>query len=160
MIPYTLAGREIRINAAGHRADAPAAPCIFCGRSIRHFDAGGTGWLLGVVAGGEPAVYVRCIEGPCARASERWVWRCGCAGHHVENVGDRCHACLRPRHEAVAYDHVECTACGAARWLDDRLGIGNGRCLRCTGGPAYLPMLYIVPRDTSLAILPGGAYGE
>ena len=47
-----------------------------------------------------------------------------------------------------------------ARWLDDRRGIGNGRCLSCTGGPAYLPVLFHAPDATPLAILPGGIYGE
>ena len=159
VIPYVLAGRELPA-ASGDRVAIPTAPCVFCGRSIRHFNEGGTGWLLGAVAAGQPGVYLRCLEGPCARASDRWIWRCGCSGHHVENLGDRCHACLRPRHQAVPYDRVECPDCGSARWLDDRLGIGNGRCLRCTGGPAYLPVLHVVPRDAAPAILPGGTYGE
>ncbi len=116
VIPYILAGRELPA-ASGDRAAIPTAPCVFCGRSIRHFDEGGTGWLLGAVAAGRPAVYLRCLEGPCARASDRWIWRCGCSGHHVENLGDRCHACLRPRHEAEPYVRVECPDCGSARWL-------------------------------------------
>lgn len=159
VLPYILAGRELPA-ASGDRAVIPTAPCVFCGRPIRHFNDGGTGWLLGAVAVGQPAVYLRCLEGPCVRASDRWIWRCGCSGHHVENLGGHCHACLRPRHQSVPYDRVECLDCGSARWLDDRLGIGNGRCLRCTGGPAYLPVLHIIPRDTSPAILPGGTYGE
>lgn len=159
-LPYTSAGREMPDRAACSRSDVSPAPCVFCGRVIRHFNDGGTGWLLGAVVDGESRIYLRCIEGRCYRASAPWIWWCGCSGRHVENVGGRCHRCGRPRHEAEPYDRVECHVCGAARWLDDRRGIGNGRCLSCTGGPAYLPVLVDVPAETLLAILPGGVYGE
>jgi hypothetical protein len=159
-VPYSLAGREIPDLAGRDRSALPPAPCVFCGRLIQHFDDGGTGWPLGAVVDGESRIYLRCIEGPCYRASAPWIWRCGCSGHHVENVGGRCHRCRRPRAQAEPYDRVECPVCGAARWLDDRRGIGNGRCLSCTGGPAYLPVLFHAPDATPLAILPGGNYGE
>jgi hypothetical protein len=159
-MPDSLAGREIPGLAAHDQSDVPPSPCAFCGRVIRHANDGGTGWLLGAVVDGEPRMYLRCGDGPCARASAPWIWRCGCIPDYVENVGDRCHSCKRRRSEAEPYDRVECPTCGAARWLDDRRGIGNGRCLSCTGGPAYLPVLYKAPAEASLAILPGGVYGE
>jgi hypothetical protein len=158
--PYTLTGREIAGLAAHHRSEVPPSPCIFCGRAIRHVNDDGTGRLLGAVVDGESRTYLRCNDGPCARTSAPWVWRCGCARDYVENVGGRCHSCRRPRSEAEPYDRVECPACGAARWLDDRRGIGNGRCLSCTGGPAYLPVLYEAPAGTPLAILPASTGNE
>jgi hypothetical protein len=159
-VPYTLAGREIPDLAGRDRSEILPAPCVFCGRAIRHFDLGGTGWPLGAVVDGESRVYLRCIEGPCYRASAPWIWRCGCLGRHVDNVGGGCHRCRRPRGQAEPYDRVECPACGAARWLDDRRGIGNGRCLSCSGCADYLPVLFHAPDATPLAILPGGTYGE
>ena len=50
--PYTLAGRSItgRVTAAGD--EVPAAPCLFCGTTIRHVNDGGVGWLLGAVIAG------------------------------------------------------------------------------------------------------------
>jgi hypothetical protein len=159
-VPYTLAGREIPDLAAGDHPEVPPAPCAFCGRVIRLLDDGGVGRLLGAVVDGRPRAYLRCGEGPCSRASAPWIWRCGCVAHYIENVGDHCHHCLRPRHEAEPYDRVECPSCGETRWLDDRLGIGNGRCLACTGGPAYLPVLHEIPRESSPAIRPGGIHGE
>ena len=112
-VPYTLAGREIPDLAGRNRSEIRPAPCVFCGRAIRHFNDAGTGWLLGAVVDGESRMYLRCIEGPCSRASAPWIWRCGCSGHHVENVGDRCHQCRRPRGQAEPYDRVECPVCGA-----------------------------------------------
>ena len=159
-VPYTLAGREIPGLAACDQSELPPAPCIFCARLIQHVNDGGSGWLLGAVVDGESRAYLRCNEGPCSRVSAPWIWRCGCVANYVENVGDRCHQCRRLRSEAEPYDRVECPTCGAARWLDDRLGIGNGRCLSCIGGPAYLPVLYEPVGEALLAILPGGVYGE
>jgi hypothetical protein len=159
-VPGTLASREIPGLAAHDQSEVPPLPCIFCGEMIRHANDGGTGWLLGAVVDGEPRNYMYCNDGPCGRASAPWIWRCGCAGDYVENVDDRCHCGRRPRSEAEPYDRVDCPTCGAARRLDDRCGIGNGRCLSCTGGPAYLPVLYDIPAGTLLAILPGGVHGE
>ncbi|MGP0068947.1 MAG: hypothetical protein ACLQGP_35770 [Isosphaeraceae bacterium] len=159
-LPYTLAGREIPDLPVRDESDAHLAPCLFCGRMLEHVHAGGIGGIVGALVDGESRTYLRCNEGPCATASAPWIWRCGCVPHYIENVGDRCHDCRRPRHEAEPYDRVERLVCGEARWLDDRLGIGNGRCLGCTGGPAYLPVLHEVPHPTSLAVLPGGCYGE
>jgi hypothetical protein len=159
-VPYTLAGREIPDRATCNSAERPPAPCLYCGRTIQHVNDGGIGWLLGAVVDGESRNYLYCNQGPCARASAPWIWRCGCSGHYVENVGDRCHHCRRPRHDAEPYDWVECLVCGEARWLDDRHGIGNGRCLTCSGGPAYLPILHEIPSDELLVDLPGGIYGE
>jgi hypothetical protein len=159
-LPYTLAGCEIPDLPVRDECDVHPAPCLFCGRMLEHVNAGGIGGIVGALVDGESRTYLRCNEGPCATASAPWVWWCGCAPDYVENVGDHCHDCRRPRYEAEPYDRVECLVCGETRWLDDRLGIGNGRCLSCTGGPAYLPVLHEVPHPTSLAVLPGGCYGE
>jgi len=54
------------------------------------------------------------------------IWRCGCVPDYVENVGDHCHACRKPRHEAEPYDVVKCIVCGETRQLDRSPRIGNG----------------------------------
>jgi hypothetical protein len=159
-IPYVLAGRQIPDRPVPDSLAVHPAPCIFCGKPIEHVNDGGIGWLLGALVDGESRTYLYCNTGPCARASAPWIWRCGCIPDYVENLGGHCHACRRPRHEAVPYDRVECPVCGETRRLDDRLGIGNGRCLACTGGPAYLPVLHEAPAWTPLLALPGGLYGE
>ena len=159
-VPYTLAGREIPELPICGNSEAHPALCVFCGAMIEHDNDGGMGWLLGALVDGETRTYLRCNEGSCAAASAPWIWRCGCIPDYVENVGDHCHACRRPRHEAQPYDLVECGVCGQIRRLDDRRGIGNGRCLRCTGGPAYLPVLHEVPGGMPLLALPGGVHGE
>jgi hypothetical protein len=158
--PYRLAGRELPAHPLPDDHEVHPTPCIFCGAMIEHVDDGGIGSLLGAVVDGQSRNYLRCSEGLCAAASAPWIWRCGCVADYVENIGDYCHECRRPRHEAEPYDRVECLICGETRQLDDRQGIANGRCLSCTGGPVYLPVLHEIPNGTPLLALPGGNFGE
>ena len=99
--------------------------------------------IVGALVDGESRTYpAHATRDRAPTASAPWIWRCGCVPDYVENVGDHCHDCRRPRHEAEPYDRVECLVCGEARWLDDRFGIGNGRCLslhRRAGLPAGPP---------------------
>jgi hypothetical protein len=159
-LPYVLAGRRIPDGPDAPEREVPPAPCLFCGTVIEQVNDGGIGRVLGAVVDGESRTYLYRNAGPCATTSAPWIWRCGCVPDYAENVGGHCHACRRPRHKAEPYDRVECVVCGERRRLDDRLGIGNGRCLSCTGGPAYLPVLHQAPAWTPLLALPGGVYGE
>ncbi len=159
-VPYVLVGKQIPRHAVPEGREVHPAPCIFCGAPIEHVDDGGIGRLLGARVDGESWVYLYCNSGPCAQRSAPWIWRCGCVPDYAENVRGHCYQCRKPRHEAEPYDRVECPVCGEAHRLDDRLGIGNGRCRSCTAGPAYLPVLHETPEWTPLRALRGGVHGE
>lgn len=110
---YTLEGREVPDARPGD--EVGRAPCIFCGRVIGHWNdvnkdepaeaATNVGWLLGAVVDGMSKEYLYCDQPPCeevkAHGYGKEIWRCGCVPDYVENVGDLCHACRRPRAEAV-----------------------------------------------------------
>jgi hypothetical protein len=105
--PYTLAGRSIsgRVPEAGD--EVPAAPCLFCGATVKHVNDGGVGWLLGAVVDGRSEQFLYCDQPPCAArqaAGPDVIWRCCCTGgaSYVENVSAVCHACGRRRRGAVS----------------------------------------------------------
>ena len=84
--------------------DLPAAPCIFCGETITHFNDGGRGWLLGAVVRGKKKLFLYCDQPICAAGKKdvkagNSIWRCGCVADYVENVGPRCHMCQRLRRD-------------------------------------------------------------
>lgn len=125
---YILDSRAVH-GAPEKGDDLPAAPCIFCGEIIKHVNDGGVGWLLGAVVDGKANYYLYCLEQDCPiqklDAEENppvgSIWRCGCQPDYVENVGDTCHACMKPFAERT---EVECCGCGKAS-LDP--------CLLCCG---------------------------
>ena len=105
-MPYVLDGREVPERCEGRNVGE--APCIFCGRTIGHYNDemdNCVGWLLGAVVNGESKEFLYCDQPPCVEVKVhgygKAIWRCGCVSDYVENVGDICHACRRPRAEAI-----------------------------------------------------------
>jgi len=97
---YLLHGRAVR-------NDRPKAPCIFCGRWLKHLNDGGTGQFLNGIYRGKKRTYVYCCDNACPqrRADDKFdgsIWRCGCVSHYVENVGEMCGACEAPREKPAA----------------------------------------------------------
>ena len=123
--PYTLEGRSVTGRPVPAGQDVAAAPCIFCGRVIKHMNDGGKGWLCGSVEEGEVREYLYCDQPACkpVKAAEKngiVIWRCGCVADYVENVGTHCHACNCPREKAVPYDTDECPLCGGEHTVFER----------------------------------------
>jgi hypothetical protein len=144
-VPYVLAGREIPDDQSPDGMEVRAAPCIFCGRVLHHVNDGGDGLILNAVADGVARRYLHCSEGPCSEASAPWIWRCGCASHYIENVGDHCGGCRRHRRWAWPYERVECPLCECRYNVDDRGGIGRrDACPECAE-PLYWPVPYKIP---------------
>lgn len=143
-IPYALAGREIPDGPAPDDLEVHPAPCIFCGRLLRHVNDGGDGWILNAVSEGVARRYMYCNEGPCSEASAPWIWRCGCVRDYIENVGDQCGGCRRHRRVARSYERVDCPLCGRRYEVDDRGGIGrHDACPRCAES-RYWPVPYAI----------------
>lgn len=131
--PYKLPGNSIEEAA---QQGVLQAPCIFCGKKIKHFNDGGVGWLLGAVVFGGVRTYLFC-EQPACEAVERnydQIWRCGCVSDYVENVGETCHACKRERLAARAWDYdFEYTG-------DSRLVVANLRAVVLEDVESRLPL--------------------
>ncbi len=131
--PYTLAGRAVTGRPVPDKQDVAAAPCIFCGRVIKHMNDGGKGWLCGSTEEGEPREYLYCDQPQCksVKVAEKGrivIWRCGCVADYVENVGDNCHACGCPREKAVPYDTDECPLCGKEHEVFERTPLRRMKC--------------------------------
>ena len=92
---YVLDGRGIGERKPFVPDAVPEAPCIFCGKQIKHFNDEGVGWLIGAVVNGKSEYYLYCDQPPCPEATANYadIWRCGCEPDYVENVGDLCASC-------------------------------------------------------------------
>jgi hypothetical protein len=102
--PYILEGRAL-VGAS----EEEAAPCIFCGTVIKHFNEGGVGWQIGALVNDKAEAFLICDQpwcdvrkkaetatDPTTPENQRVVWRCPCVPDYVENVGTLCHACRKP----------------------------------------------------------------
>jgi hypothetical protein len=104
---YILKDRAI-IFRQGYSADADAWPCIFCGEHSEHVNGGGTHCWLGAIYDGEAEQFSYCNEEGCRETGIEQayetglIWRCGCAGDYVENIGNQCSTCQRVRDDRVA----------------------------------------------------------
>lgn len=100
---YTLAGRDLASRTPTALDSLPEAPCIFCGKTIKHFHDEGVGWCIGAMVNGEPKQFLYCDQPPCAEAIKHHdeIWRCGCQPDYVENVGEVCADCGRIRSKRV-----------------------------------------------------------
>jgi hypothetical protein len=131
MPKYILAGRnipDVKTKAQG----VPDAPCIFCGTSLKHFNDGGVGWLLGAVVDGKRQFFLYCDQPPCSAVDYSEIWRCGCESDYVENVGERCHMCFHRREARLLYDDTgfQCSDC-THTWIGQTLERAPFMCPKC-----------------------------
>lgn len=96
--------------------------CVFCGKTVVHFNDGGRGWLVSALVdrgeGMRERLFMYCCYPGCtaANAARRLaeetgdhhahdpVWRCGCSPSYVENVGRWCGNCHKTRANAVPWE--------------------------------------------------------
>jgi len=101
---YTLEGRDLDSHAKEKGNDVETAPCIFCGKPVRHWnDPDGVAWILGSVESGQKRYYLYCDFRFCVKSDKNQsdIWRCGCESDYIENVGETCHGCGVDRAHAV-----------------------------------------------------------
>jgi hypothetical protein len=139
-----LAGREIPDRPGPEDLEVHPAPCIFCGRKLRHISDGGDGSIVNAIVDGVARRYFCCSDGPCLLEAAPWIWRCGCDEDYIENIGDHCGCCRRHRRMARTYERIVCPRCGRRYELNDRGGIGRSdACPYCTGS-LYWPVPYVI----------------
>ncbi len=144
-MPYVLIARDIPPGQPPKGMEVHPARCIFCARVLRHVNDGGAGLIANGVVDGVARQYLYCNEGPCSVTSAPWIWRCGCDGDYVENVGDHCGGCRRHRRLARSYKSVVCPLCDCHYDVNDRGGIGRDDACPDCAETLYRPIPYDVP---------------
>lgn len=96
---YTLAGNQLALYAKD-AYEVPPAPCIFCGKKVKHINDGGHGFLVHALLEGEAQQFLYHASPVCTAVKQygRELWRCGCTPDYIECVGLHCPACDNPRH--------------------------------------------------------------
>lgn len=113
-MPMILEGRAIPDTPPDDDREAAAGTCIFCGKPAEHVNDGGGAWMChGLDPDGTVRNYLYHLDCSDPARGTAFPWRCGCVGDYVENVGDRCAECRRPRVLAEEYPcSVDCPECG------------------------------------------------
>ena len=124
--PFATRAHAVRDGADG----CEEGDCPFCGKTIRHVEDGGPGWLVGAMLpdgpgeprndAGEllPAIFLVCEDPKCAARDaaeqgetpttpeqDRAVFRCGCdVGGFYDSIGPVCYACGKGGVDLVRWD--------------------------------------------------------